>query len=65
MRRWILGKWYARLRRIDIDILWPICRTKATDIDHARAAFALHALHDRAWLFLGEEKAIELIGRLI
>ena len=64
MKHWLLALWYAHLRRIDLEILWPTCRNQATDLDHAKAAFALHAMNDHAWLFLGEEKIIEFIYQL-
>jgi hypothetical protein len=61
---WLMGLWYARLRRIDLEIFWPVCKEKARDLDHARAAFAIHALDDRAWLFLGEEEVHRQITEL-
>ena len=45
--------WYRRLRRIDMQVLWPACVEKAPDLDHAKAAFAAHAFNDPAWLVLG------------
>jgi hypothetical protein len=57
--------WYARLRKIDLKILWPSCKTLAPDLDHARAAFAMHALHDRAWTVLGEAEVCEIVDRLV
>jgi hypothetical protein len=60
LRAW----WYARLRRIDIEILWPTCVREAGDLDHAKAAFAVHAFHDRAWLWLGEDEIIRRIEAL-
>jgi hypothetical protein len=53
--RLIVAWWHARQRRIDLDILWPICRREANDLDHAKAAFAVHAYHNPAWLELGDE----------
>jgi hypothetical protein len=53
--RLIAAWWHARQRRIDLDILWPICRREANDLDHAKAAFAVHAYHDPAWLELGDD----------
>jgi hypothetical protein len=64
MIRWLFGLWYARLRRIDIELLWPTCRDKAQNLDHARAAFAVHAFHDRAWLVLGDDEILEIIDGL-
>ena len=44
------ARWHrARKRAIDVQLLWPICVEKAPDMDHAKAAFALHVLHDSAW----------------
>ena len=53
--RLILSWWHARLRRIDMEILWPTCKAQANDLDHAKAAFAVHAYHDPAWLELGDD----------
>jgi hypothetical protein len=53
--RLIVAWWHARQRRIDLDVLWPICRREANNLDHAKAAFAVHAYHDPAWLELGED----------
>jgi hypothetical protein len=64
MIRWLLGLYYARLRRIDLEILWPSCRDQAWSIDHARAAFAVHAFRDPAWLFLGHDEIANTIDRL-
>jgi hypothetical protein len=66
MRLWrlILAWWHARQRQIDMDILWPICRREANDLDHAKAAFAVHAYNDPAWLELGEDTLFQTIDRL-
>ena len=56
----------ARRRAIDIDILWPTCVAFAQDLDHAKAAFAVHAFHDDAWLELGGHeiaRSIDALGR--
>ena len=60
----ILGWWRAWQRRIDLEILWPICKREAPDLDHARAMFAVHAYNDSAWLCLGEEALFAAIDRL-
>ena len=52
IRRW----WFRILRRIDIDVLWPSCKARAGNIHQARAAFAIHAIHDPAWLILGMKR---------
>ena len=41
-----LNYWWARQRAIDLEILWPICKENARDLDHAKAAFAMHAFDD-------------------
>jgi hypothetical protein len=64
MVRWLKSIWYWRSRRADLEILWPACREQAKDIYHARAAFAVHALHDRAWLVLGRRKVERIIDGL-
>jgi len=45
-------------------ILWPICRREANDLDHAKAAFAVHAFNDPAWLELGEDAMLDFIDGL-
>jgi hypothetical protein len=61
---WLVDRWHARQRQIDIEILWPVCCSQAPNLDHARAAFAFHAFHDEAWLCLGESKMITMIDAL-
>ena len=56
--------WRARQRKIDMDILWPICCKGANDIDHAKAAFATHAFNDPAWQALGEAEIFRRIDEL-
>ena len=66
MALWVLIRdmWRHRQRRYDLQILWPICKKEARDMDHAKAAFAYHAFNDPAWLCLGEEQLIAAIERL-
>ena len=61
---WIYKLWYARLRRIDLKILWPVCKQKAEDLDHAKAAFAVHAFNDEAWKFLSHDEIVKRIDVL-
>jgi len=63
-RSFVLSGWYARCRRIDIEMLWPSCKRYGNDLDHAKAAFALHAFNDPAWLFLGESEVTRIIYEL-
>ena len=61
----ILKWWRARQRKIDIEILWPVCKREASDLDHARAAFAMHVFHDEAWVAdFGEDEIIRRIEAL-
>jgi hypothetical protein len=60
----ILSWWRARQRRVDLELLWPTCKQLAPDLDHARMAFAVHALQDPAWLTLGMDRLQEEIDRL-
>jgi hypothetical protein len=57
--------WRARRRAIDLELLWPACKTQASDIDHAKAAFAAHAFHDTAWLELGADEIVRRIEELV
>jgi hypothetical protein len=54
----------ARIRKLDLEILWPACRQGAADLDYAKAAFAVHAFKDPAWLELGHDELVEFIDRL-
>lgn len=62
--KWLVDWWYARLRRIDMDTLWPQCLAQSFSLDHAKAAFAVHCFHDRAWLVLGEDEVARFIDGL-
>lgn len=64
MIRWIIGKWYARLRRIDIEILLPALRKQALMKEDAERAFRLHTNYDPAWQFLSSPDREDLILRL-
>jgi len=71
-----LGGSYAITRRIDRDILWPACKTEALRrrsemgwslqdaLNHAKAAFAVHAFKDAGWQWLGDEEIQRRIDRL-
>lgn len=68
MLNWLLARWHQRERQLDLKILWPSCKRiaeeRGTGLDHARAAFALHALYSQAWLALGEEEVRRRIDDL-
>lgn len=61
----IARMWRKRQRSIDMVILWPSCKSLAVDLDHAKAAFAIHAFNDSAWTNdLSERQIIDLIDAL-
>jgi hypothetical protein len=60
----IMRWWHARMRRFDLAILWPSCKEEARDLDHAKAAFAVHAFNDPAWLSLGQDELMARIDEL-
>lgn len=64
MIQWLLRMWRRRLRRIDMNILWPTCKRMAPDLDRAKAAFAAHAFNDHAWCDLSEAEIISIIEGL-
>jgi hypothetical protein len=55
MKRLILW-WFARQRRLDLEVLWPSIQQEAPDLETARAMFAIHAYRDPAWLVLSDEE---------
>lgn len=56
-----LKPYYARLRKIDLEILWPQCVAHASTLMEARAAFALHAYNAAEWLILGDAEIERII----
>jgi hypothetical protein len=64
MIKWLVGKWRARQRQVDLETLWPVCKKYASDPDHARMAFFLHASQDPAWRSLGEAEILSRIEAL-
>ncbi len=61
---WLFSWYDARRREIDLEILWPICKEQARDLDHAKAAFAVHAFNDPAWMTLGHDAVFDAIDQL-
>lgn len=57
-------RWYARCRRIDMEILWPTCLRLAGNLDKAKAAFLTHCFMDPAWQCLGEDAIYDFVERL-
>ena len=60
LRRW----WHARQRKVDLNILWPQIRIRATSLEQARKAFLMFAVHDESWKCLGEEGIYQEILKL-
>jgi hypothetical protein len=56
--------WRQRQRRLDLEILWPLCREKAKTLEGAKIAFALHAHNDPAWTCLGRDHIDQVIDAL-
>lgn len=46
LRSW----WWSRQRAIDLQILWPVCKKQATNLEQAHRAFMFHAMNDPAWV---------------
>ena len=45
--------------------LWPACVERAETLDHARAAFYMHASNDPTWTTDYDERSlIEFVGEL-
>lgn len=62
---WVRGRWYARVRRLDVKLLWPIIRQGAGgDMRRARLAFAIHCRHTPAWQALSAEDLDRAIAAL-
>jgi hypothetical protein len=65
MIAWLAKIWRATQRQTDMSTLWPACREYAEDLDHARAAFYMHAINDPAWTKdYDEAQLIDFVGKL-
>jgi hypothetical protein len=54
--RWLRNLWWARQRAVDMAVLWPVCKEEAPTLEYAKAAFAVHAFRDPAWIrYYGED----------
>lgn len=57
--------WWARQRKIDMELLWPSIKKLCNgDLVAARAAFAVHAFNDPAWVRHYEESLYSFIDAL-
>jgi hypothetical protein len=61
---WLVDRWRARQRALDMQILWPLCCKHAPDLATAKMAFAVHAFADPAWLHLGNKGIFMIIDSL-
>lgn len=64
MIRWLSKWWNAYRRRIDIKILWPICKQYAATIADAREAFYIHTCLDPAWRDITPDECVSIIEGL-
>ncbi len=65
MFRWLRNWWWQRQRNIDLNVLWPVCKEQAPDLERARAAFAAYAFQDPAWIsYYGRDRLIKFIDHL-
>ena len=60
----IISWWRHRQRRIDVKILWPICKAQTTSIGDARKVFYVHCMMDTAWRSLPLDDIINEINAL-
>ena len=56
--------WWPQQRTQDLLILWPVCKANAPTLDHAKAAFAVHAFNDPAWYAHYGEQLPDIIEAL-
>lgn len=57
--------WWERQRATDLEILWPTCKAQAQTLDHAKAAFAVHAFNDKAWIrHYGHDELVRVIDAM-
>lgn len=58
--RWLRDRYHARLRKTDIDILWPAYREGSNFLADAKFAFSQHTEHNFAWrnLSVAERRAV-------
>lgn len=56
--------WHRRQRAIDLAILWPTIRDRASDLNTARLAFAYHAIRDHAWHDFSVDEIVAIVDKL-
>jgi hypothetical protein len=62
---WMADFYAQRMRRIDLDILWPVCKEESGGrLERARMAFKMHTAIDPSWHRLGEDRINEIVDGL-
>ena len=57
--------WRITQRATDMSTLWPACKEHAKNLDHAKAAFYMHASNDTAWTKdYTKQELIEFVDQL-
>jgi hypothetical protein len=65
LARFVCLPWWWMQRRMDVRMLWPICRDLSPDLDTAHEAFMAHAALTPCWIeYYGERALIEAVRRL-
>lgn len=65
MLKWLREWWWARQREQDMQLLWPVCKEQAPTLEHAKAAFAVHAYDDPCWIdYYGHDELRAFIDNL-
>ena len=62
--QWLMDRWAASARDIDIDVLWPEIKRQCVDLQQARMAMTFHAHIDWAWKRLDENEMYRRIAQL-
>lgn len=64
MLKWLRRRWNKRLRKIDIQILWPEIKAQSPSLERARLTFTLHTYFDAAWSDLEPEAISDIVDKL-
>lgn len=62
--RFFRSLWNQRRRRIDLQILWPVCKANAKSLEAAKVAFSAHVYNDPAWAELDGEHLRQIVAAL-
>lgn len=68
VRRWfqpVIETSWAMQRKVDIRVLWPVCKQLSLNIEEARHAFLMHAMGDPCWReYYGEKRLKEVVDEM-